>query len=465
VRILHFKSKIASPGGGRRGSAPNMSTLSSANSSDKPASPAPDAWPVAARLLMRWLDEEVRADALLDTVSLSGGARARCQNLFYGAIRHYGRIEAQIARLVRLRPRSRVMAVLLLAGYELIEGGGEGHVAKVGHHTVTQTKALASESEARLVNAVVRKLAVALAAQEAPPRPAPAAALADFFSTPEWLVERWLVRFGAEATRAFLEWNQRPSPVHARWRGVAAGHAATPGAAELEWLVPTAAADYFEVRSGHWPEVARALADGRVYLADPATRIAIDALDPKAGERIIDACAAPGGKSLALADRMGEGLIVAIDVPGARHERLAENLRRVPAGVSAKRVEGDLRRASSLMGMVPGSFDAVLVDAPCSNTGVMRHRVDVKWRLQPADFGTHAKQQLELLLGAARWLKPGGRLVYSTCSIDPEENEAVLDAFLAHEIGQGFEKISAVCALPWVAGHDGAGVGVLRRRS
>lgn len=424
-----------------------------------------DAWPVAARLLVRWLDEEVRADALLDTVQLSGGARARCQHLFYGAVRHYGRIENVVATLVRLRPRSRVMAVLLLAGYELIEGGeADGLAAKVGHHAVAQTKKLASESEARLVNAVVRKLAEALAAQKSPGKLATADSLGDYFSTPVWLVERWLAQFGAEGTRSLLEWNLKPAPVHARWRGVAAGHAAQPGAEESAWLEATDWPGYFAVKGGHWAEVGRALSDGRIYIADPGTRLAIDATAPKAGERIVDACAAPGGKSLALADVMGEGLIVALDVPGARHERLAENLRRIGPGVSARRVEGDLRRATALMGMQPGTFDAVLVDAPCSNSGVMRHRVDVKWRLQPADFGKHARQQVELLASAARWLKPGGRLVYSTCSIDVDENRAVVEQFLRGLEGEAFTLESQTVALPWVAGHDGAGVAVLRRK-
>ncbi len=310
----------------------------------------------------------------------------------------------------------------------------------------------------------MRKLAEALAAQKAPGKIATAAALGDFYSCPDWLVERWLAQFGADDTRALLEWNLKPAPVHARWRGVAAGHAATPGAAELEWLEATPWTDYFVVKSGHWGEVARALADGRIYLADPGTRLAIDAMAPQTGERIIDACAAPGGKSLAIADRMGEGLLVALDVPGARHERLAENLKRIAPGVTAKRVEGDLRRATSLMGMAPGTFDAVLVDAPCTNSGVMRHRVDVKWRLQPADFGKHVEQQGVLLAGAARWLKPGGRLVYSTCSIDAEENAGVITTFLKGTVGADFELVSQEVALPWVARHDGAGVAVLRRK-
>ncbi|MBC8011505.1 MAG: RsmB/NOP family class I SAM-dependent RNA methyltransferase, partial [Burkholderiales bacterium] len=229
-------------------------------------------------------------------------------------------------------------------------------------------------------------------------------------------------------------------------------------------FAPTPWAGFYEVKAGAWARVEALIAAGTIFLQDPGTRHAVELLAAKSGEAVLDACAAPGGKSLALADRMGTGLLVALDVPGARHERLAENLKRIPEGVSAKRVEGDLRRTSSLMGMLPGSFDAVLVDAPCTNSGVMRHRVDVKWRLQPADFAQHAKQQVELLSSAARWLKPGGRLVYSTCSIDAAENAGVVADFLRGLDGQDFEKVSASVALPWVAGHDGAGVAVLRRK-
>jgi len=94
----------------------------------------------------------------------------------------------------------------------------------------------------------------------------------------------------------------------------------------------------------------------------------------------------------------------------------------------------------------------------------MRHRVDVKWRLQPGDFGKHAKQQLELLESAARWLKSGGRLVYSTCSIDSEENAGVIAAFMRGTHGSEFTLEREELALPWVAGHDGAGVALLRRK-
>lgn len=419
-----------------------------------------DAWPVAATLLTRWLDQEGRADTLLETCPLSGGARAGCQNLFYGAIRHLGRLELALSTLVRLRPRNPVMAVLLLAGYEMLEGGTEGHSARVGHHAVTQARRVAGDAPARLVNAVVRRLEAALAAQKPPGRLASARSLSDYFSHPVWLVERWLSAYGAEGTRALLEWNLRPAPVHARWRP-----AAPPGASELEWLEATPWPGYHLVRGGHWGEVGRAVTDGRLYLSDPSTRLAIEAADPQPGDTVLDACAAPGGKSLALADRLGRGRLYALDLPGPRQTRLAENLRRAPAEVETIRVEADLRRARELAGLRPGGCDVVLLDAPCSNTGVMRHRVDVKWRLQPLDFGQHSTQQRELLEAAARWPRPGGRLVYSTCSIDHEENEAVVRAFLAGPAGRDYTLASAAVHTPWATGHDGAGVAVFHRRA
>jgi 16S rRNA (cytosine967-C5)-methyltransferase len=139
----------------------------------------------------------------------------------FGVVRHFGRLEAALGRLVSHPPRFPTRAVLLMAGYELIEAAdapaGEGLVAKIVHHAVEQTKAVASPAEVGLVNAVVRKLALALAVPP-PPKVAPAEVLAEYFSHPDWLVKRWLVDFGADATRKLLEWNQRPATVYARWR-------------------------------------------------------------------------------------------------------------------------------------------------------------------------------------------------------------------------------------------------------
>ncbi|MDB6126792.1 MAG: Fmu (Sun) domain protein [Verrucomicrobia bacterium] len=418
---------------------------------------------MAVALLARWLDRRERIDELIDTLppTMTGAERARCQHLVFGVVRHFGRLDAAIGRLVSHSPRFPTRAILLMAGFELLEAQGspesEGRVAKIVHHAVEQTKAVASKSEAGLVNAVVRKLALALATPP-PPKIAAAEVLGEYYSHPDWLVRRWLVDFGAEATRKFLEWNLTPATVYARWRG-------NDDEPPPSWLKPTSWPGFFEVPSGHWSHVEPLLKNGKIYLQDPGTRLAVELLAPQPGEIILDACAAPGGKSLLMADAMKTGRIVAMDLPGPRIARLNENLSRV-RGVEVALVQTDLlERPAEVLHEhnLPETFSAVLIDVPCSNTGVMRHRVDVKWRLDPRDIGKHGRQQLALLHAAARLVAPGGRLVYSTCSIDPEENEQVVRAFFDSRAGGPFKLEKSVASLPWVAGHDGAAAFLLRK--
>lgn len=424
----------------------------------------PDAWAAAARLIARWLERRERVDELLETLgaSLTGAERARCQHLVFGVVRHFGRIEAALSRLIAHPPRFSTRAVLFVAGFELIEAAGapesEGRVAKIVHHAVEQTKRLASPAEARLVNAVVRKLAGVL---EAPPPPklATAEVLAEYFSHPVWLVRSWLAQFGAEATRKLLEWNQQPAPVYARWRG----GAATPP----EWFKPTPWPGFHEIPAGRWAEVEPMLKSGLIYLQDPSTRLAVELLAPQETEIVLDGCAAPGGKSLMIADAMQRGKVIAMDLPGGRIERLKENLSRVPGTVGVALVQADLRENAAMMLKehgLPREFLAVLLDVPCSNTGVMRHRVDVKWRLQEGDFKKHPRQQLALLSSAARLVGRRGRLVYSTCSIDEEENEHVVREFLADRHGQ-WTLEGQTRSRPWETGHDGAAAFLLRRNA
>lgn len=428
-----------------------------------PESGASGAWAAAVRLLARWLDRRERIDALLDTLpaTLTGAERARCQNIVLGAIRHYGRLDAALGRLVPHPPRFLTRAILFAAGYELIEAhdapAAEGRVAKIVHHAVEQTKSIASPAEARLVNAVVRKLATALAVP-APDAKAGAETLAEYFSHPDWLVKSWLSQFGAEGTRALLEWNQRPATVYARWRGAA-------DEPVPEFLKPTKWPGFYEVAGGRWADVEPLLKAGKLYLQDPATRLPVEALAPQAGEDVLDLCAAPGGKSLLVGDTIRTGRLVAVDIPGARIDRLKENLSRA-GGVNVALVQADL--LGDLAGALrehklPLTYPAVLIDVPCSNTGVMRHRVDVKWRLQAGDFKKHPAQQLSMLHAAARFVAPGGRLVYSTCSIDEEENEHVVREFFASRAGSGFKRETSVVSFPWVTGHDGGAAFVLRR--
>jgi 16S rRNA (cytosine967-C5)-methyltransferase len=439
--------------------------MTAAPTATRESSTTTAAWPNAARLVARWLDRRERVDALLETLprAVAGADRARCQHLMLGVIRHYGRIDAALARLVAHPPRFSTRAVLFIAGFELIEAASDkddGRVAKIVHHAVEQTKTLASQSEARLVNAVVRKLAGALA-DPAPVINVSAEELGNYFSHPAWLVKSWLAQFGPESTRALLEWNQRPAPVHARWRADPAIDAVP------DFLKPTQWPGMYEITSGRWTEVEPLLKSGKLYLQDPSTLLPVELLAPKPGERVLDLCAAPGGKSLLIADAMKTGRLVAVDLPGARIDRLKENLSRT-AGVEVALVQADLlENLSSALRehRLPETYDAVLLDAPCSNTGVMRHRVDVKWRLQPGDFKKHPQQQLSLLHAAARLVSPGGRLVYSTCSIDAEENEHVVRAFLAGKAGGPFSLAKSMLSYPWTNGHDGGGAFLLRRQS
>ncbi len=430
------------------------------------------AWAVAARLLAAWLTSQDRIDRLMETLpaGLSGPERARCQHLVFGVVRHAGRLEAALGRLIAHPPRFITRAVLYIAGYELIEAKGAADLTpKIVHHAVEQAKSLSSPAEARLVNAVVRKLAAALAAQAAPNRLAPVDTLAEYYSHPAWLVTRWHARFGAEATRALLVWNQTPASVYARVRTGLDAFTAEAAAIVPPLFKPTPWPGFFEVASGRWNELETWLKTGRIYLQDPSTRRAVEMLAPQPDEAVLDACAAPGGKSLLIADVMtrngpAPGQLIAFDVPGPRITRLRENLA-AATGVKVTIVTGDLRHGREPWSgrQLPAVFPAVLLDAPCSNTGVMRHRIDVKWRLLASDFSRLPRQQLELLGAAALLVAPGGRLVYSTCSIDPEENEQVVAAFLK-KTGTQFTLEAQEVSYPWIAGHDGAGVFVLRRK-
>jgi 16S rRNA (cytosine967-C5)-methyltransferase len=418
--------------------------------------PAFSGWVAAAGLVERWLARAERVDTLLEglATNLSGQERARAQHLFYGVVRWASRLESALAGLMAHQPRTKVKAVLMIAGYELLEGG-PGLTAKVIHHAVEQAKSVTSPKEAKLVNAVARKMADRLSGAPAD--------LATEFAHPEWLVARWTRQFGQETTRKLLEWNQQPAPVYARWRT----EAPVP-----EYLAPTKWAGFYEVKAGHWEDIRRLANEGALYLQDPSTRLCLELLAPEPGEMVLDACAAPGGKSLFIADTMKTGKIVALDEPVApgksdiRLVRLKENLSRAPAGVEVALVQADLTKVNTVFYRnlkLPESYDAVLLDAPCSNTGVMRHRIDVKWRLQDGDFARHAQAQLELLHAAARLVHPGGRLVYSTCSIDADENESVIKAFFDSRAGGPFKLERKVQAYPWVDGHDGAGAFLLRK--
>jgi 16S rRNA (cytosine967-C5)-methyltransferase len=205
-----------------------------------------------------------------------------------------------------------------------------------------------------------------------------------------------------------------------------------------------------------------ALNRGHCYVQDPSTVFACRLLDPLPGERILDACAAPGGKTTYIAELMkNRGQIAACDRESERLRVLEENIAKLGAQ-TVKTFLCDWQRDSIPVAMASaGPFDRILIDAPCSNTGVMRRRVDVRWRLKPADFVHMQKQQLEIIRKVFPLLKPNGVLVYSTCSLEPEENEEVVRRIVAElrVLRPEQEKYS----LPFRDGFDGAFVARLIR--
>jgi 16S rRNA (cytosine967-C5)-methyltransferase len=189
--------------------------------------------------------------------------------------------------------------------------------------------------------------------------------------------------------------------------------------------------------------------DGWFYIQDPGTLLAVVQLGPQPGETILDFCAAPGGKTTFIAQLMNnQGRIVAQDVSEERLKWIQENCQRL--GVTC--VETIL--SSALNPQPSTGFDRILVDAPCSNTGVMRRRVDLRWRIQPEEIERLRAAQLDLLKQAAIQLKPGGVLVYSTCSLEPEENGEVVKQFLSDHAD--FKLESERELLPFVDNVDGA---------
>ena len=236
------------------------------------------------------------------------------------------------------------------------------------------------------------------------------------------MIERWQRQFTPEGAARICEWNNAPAEIYVRANQLKV----TPG--ELLGATPAAQPSELHPLSIKVKQVPfQWLMEGLCYVQDPSTLMAVEMLAPQPGETILDACAAPGGKTSYMAELMGNrGRIVACDSSRPRLERMQENLTRMSvACVETHRVDWLARPPI----FEPESFDRILVDAPCSNTGVIRRRVDVRWRLTPADFEQMPQRQRAILDALLPLLKRGGTLVYSTCSLEPEEDEQLAEAF------------------------------------
>ncbi len=376
----------------------------------------PSARELAFTALSHWRRTDRFADAILQQLlshaELSSSDRAFATELFYGILRNLTLLDFWIDQLRSGSIEHDSRDLLRLGLYQLFLLRTPGHAA------VFETVELGGRRKRPLINGVLRAALRRSAELQAA---AASEGLATRWSHPEFLVERWTQTYGAEAAAALCAWNNKPAPLYARVNllrtTVEAFLGANSTAKQLDQLPRF-------VRLETIPT--EALARGDCYVQDPSTATACELLDPQPGETVLDACAAPGGKTSYLADLMhNAGDVVACDRNPARLEILRANLHRLGA-TSGRVLLQDWIANESSGALTAGSFDRILVDAPCTNTGVMRRRVDLRWRLQPKDFARMRHEQLTILRSVVPFLKPGGVLVYSTCSIESEENEKVV---------------------------------------
>jgi 16S rRNA (cytosine967-C5)-methyltransferase len=422
---------------------------------------------IAARVLgQRNSDGEFVEDLLqraFVNTQLSDADRRLCQELVYGVVRWQATLDWLIARKTNDRQQKPALQNLLRLGlYQIFWLDRIPDHAAV-HETVELAKQNGFSPQAGFVNAILRgylrktdetkKILTELKISN------PAIG----FSHPQWLIEKWQKRFGAEKTAQLLEWNNTPPKSFARvnilktdagkliekWREENVEY----DFVRRDWLEENL---IFELNSHPPLHSLASFRDGWFYIQDPSTLLAVRELNPQPGETILDLCAAPGGKTTFIAQQLSnEEKIVACDISEERLKLVQENCERL--GVTC--VEPIL---SSALDSRPSTFDKILVDAPCSNTGVMRRRVDLRWRISPEEISRLQQTQLDLLKLAATKLKPGGILVYSTCSLEPEENSEVVKEFLREH--KNFKLESERELLPFVDNVDGAFVARLNHR-
>ena len=358
--------------------------------------------------------------ALADAMpGLRDEERRQLQNATYGTVRARGRLDARLAPLLN-RPLDsldpEVREALRLGAHEILEAEGTPPYAAVSE-AVALVREGGGKGGAGLVNAVLRRLV----RSEAPPSPSdPEERLSTEGSHPRWLVRRWLARYGAaETERIVRAGNQRPS-LFLRPLGVSSSRLVERLRERGIEARPVAVSPLVELPPGTSPT--RALEAAPAQVQDPAASLVADFVAPPPHSVVADLCAAPGGKALALAASGRPRRVLAADLAPARLRLVAEGARRtgIPLSLVVSRAE-----APPIRGV-----DVVLLDVPCSGTGTLARHPDARWRLTPEDPGRMAELQGRMLDAAADAVGPGGLVVYATCSLEPEENEGVVEAFL-----------------------------------
>jgi len=358
--------------------------------------------------------------------------RALLLELVSGTERMRGAIDYQLASRSK-RPLAKlddaVLTVLRMSAFQLLYLSRLPASAII-NDAVDLTRRAGKTSATGLVNAVLRALSRDREFLTWPARSNLSLYLATFYSHPEWLVARWIARYGAADAERWLDFNNHAAALCLVPNRLLASRDAL--AAELlsdgVTTEPTRAAPHgLRVIGGH-PIGTRAFREGRCLVQDEASQLISIVAAVSPGDRVLDLCASPGGKTVALAADVGKaGMVVACDLRAHRLRVLVATLARC----RVTRVPIVRVPAEGPLPFRAGSFDAVLIDAPCSGLGTVRRDPDIRWRRRPEDLGRFAVTQLDLLTRASDLVRQGGAITYSTCSSEPEENDEVIAAFLA----------------------------------
>lgn len=416
----------------------------------------------ALKILTRWMDTEEFPDRML--TSVPPFRRGFVMDLVYTTVRNVRALAFAVDQFAERRPtQPYAYAALLLGAAQILKMDDVAEHAEV-FSTVEALKGIGGPAASGFVNAVLRNMLRNLGTVKAALDAAP---LAVRESHTDEQVARWTTRFGAERAEALCQWDNkpagvtvlslphRPSAPELMAAFLSAGVAAKrhPGVPQRAVCIP----------HGSHVDSLPGFKDGLFSVQDPATLEAVRLLDVKPGQRVLDACAAPGGKSVQIGALLdGKGFLVSMDCWKDRLIPLRENIERFGFGGITHIQVGDAKRVH-LRDVGGERFDRILADVPCSNTGVQRRRADARWRFSADRLATLTATQSAILENLSSLLAPGGRLVYSTCSVEEEENEGVVGAFLrAHP---EFRLVEKVLQVPPDRDCDGAFAAAIERIS
>ena len=422
---------------------------------------------IAVRVLQRHGQGVDFVENLLESElpALSGPDRGLCQELVFGIVRWQRTLDWLIAQKSGRRDQKPSLLILLRLGlYQLF------WLDRVPDHAaVNETVELARQfglgPQSGFINALLRGYTRERYATRTKIEHLKHSLPALGCSHPDWLCARWQQRWGPEKLRQLLDWNNAPPPTFARVNTLRTDAGSLLDQWRLEGVHHEAVRrDWFEDNLVFELKVHPPLASlpsfqqGGFYVQDPGTLLAVHELAPQPGDSILDLCAAPGGKTTRIAQLMrNRGRLVAREINPSRLHVLSGNCRRM--GV----VCAELLSHTGGSATEPAELaDRVLVDVPCSNTGVLRRRLDARWRIRPEEIHRLRSTQSELLHLGALQTRPGGTLVYSTCSLEPEENSELVKDFV--ESHSAFELESERELLPFIDSVDGAYVARIRRR-